>query len=97
MSLLNAQFAFHCCKKLYSEKINKRGQGWPIFKKKYAYFFSVANCSPCAKNKEQVFMTCIKSYPDPKDIFKCADDALQCVEECRPCICEVLKLNGVPC
>ena len=25
----------HCCKKLYSEKINKRGRGWPIFKKKY--------------------------------------------------------------
>ena len=38
MSLLNAKFVNHCCKKLYSEKINKRGRDWPIFKKKLMTF-----------------------------------------------------------
>ena len=32
MSLLKAQFVNHCSKILYSEKINKLGQGWPILK-----------------------------------------------------------------
>ena len=40
MSLLNAKFVNHCCKKLYSEKINKRGRGWPIFKKKSIHIAS---------------------------------------------------------
>ena len=31
MPLLNAQFANHSCKKLYSEKINKRGRVGLIF------------------------------------------------------------------